>query len=99
LGLDRVFAGAVEGLDAEALLDLLEEQFDLQAAFIESADRSGGHPSFKHGVLDGELMRPARGPWIARGCPDRQPCARRLPRRGQAIFAEYGIAWPSTCGF
>ena len=38
LGFDRVFAGSVEGLDAQVLLDPLEEQLDLSAAFVEGAD-------------------------------------------------------------
>ena len=42
LGFHRVFAGSVEGLDAQVLLDPLEEQFDLPAAFVESADGGGG---------------------------------------------------------
>jgi hypothetical protein len=42
LGFDRVFAGSVEGLDAQVLLDPLEEQFHLPAAFVEGADGRGG---------------------------------------------------------
>jgi hypothetical protein len=37
-----VFAGPVESLDAQVLLDPFEEQLDLPAALIESADGSGG---------------------------------------------------------
>ena len=42
LCLDCILGGAEEGLDAEMLLDPLEEQFDLPAATIEFADGDGG---------------------------------------------------------
>jgi hypothetical protein len=42
LGFDRVFAGSVEGLNTQVLLDPLEEQFNLPAALVESADGGSG---------------------------------------------------------
>ena len=41
LGLHRVFGGAVERLDAQVLLDPLEEQLDLPAASIKIGDGLG----------------------------------------------------------
>lgn len=44
LGLDRVFRSAVEGFDPQMLLDPLEEQFDLPAAFVQLADTQRWQP-------------------------------------------------------
>ena len=42
LGLHGVLGGAVEALDAQVLLDPLEEQFDLPAATVQRAMVSAG---------------------------------------------------------
>lgn len=42
LGLHGVFGGAVESLDAEVLLDPLEEQLNAPAAFVNGRDSQGG---------------------------------------------------------
>ena len=42
LRLDRVFAGAHEGLDLQVLLQGLEEQFDLPAELVHTGDGGGG---------------------------------------------------------
>ena len=55
LGLDRVLAGAEEGLDAEVLLDPFEEQFDLPALFVNLRDRQRGQDE----VVGQELQLPA----------------------------------------
>ena len=39
LRLDGVLAGAQEALDAQVLLDPLEEQFDLPAALVQGSNR------------------------------------------------------------
>ena len=41
LALDRVLGGAEETLDAQVLLDPLEEQLHLPTVFVECADRQG----------------------------------------------------------
>ena len=42
LSLQGVGAGADEGLDAQVLLERLEEQFDLPAALVDRGDGGGG---------------------------------------------------------
>jgi hypothetical protein len=49
LSLDSIFACAEEGLDAQMLLDPLEEQLDLPSAFIKGANGDG-----RQGELVGE---------------------------------------------
>ena len=41
LGFDGVLGSSIEGLDAQVLLDPLEEQLDLPARFVESDDDEG----------------------------------------------------------
>ena len=56
LSLDRVLAGAEEALDAQMLLDPLEEQFDLPATLVERADGE----RWQGGVVGQEDQRFAR---------------------------------------
>src|SRR5579883_421729 len=56
LGLHGVLRGAVEALDAQVLLDPLEEELDLPAALVERADGQGGQQAMvcqEHQVLVG----------------------------------------------
>lgn len=55
LDLDRVFRGADKGLDAQILLDFLEEQLDLPAIFIDVDDIIGAQPE----VIGQEFVAPA----------------------------------------
>ena len=78
LRLHRVLAGAQETLDAQVLLDPLEEQFDLPATLVQGGDGQG----WQAGVVGQEDQRLSRLGVLE---PDSPQMLRVMLRRVEAV--------------
>src|SRR5207244_6032593 len=86
LSLDRLLGRAEERLDSQMLLDPLEEEFHLPAAFVERADRC----RWKLKMVRQKHQRLARFRIFEEDTPEmlRVALARKLPVEGDGLVAD-----------